>query len=183
MLKTSPDGRSGQSALAIVEKRLTGNNPDDSDIPTPVRRGVRFMLGGGAMTIALGVFWVIVAVADKNALINAKGQRLSNGQIAGGVAETFIFEFLLPAVIWVVMARYNRSGHVWARIVASVLCALDTYNTYGLINSLRGGQTITVAEIIYLVFSIATWILGVLAIAFVWRGESSDYFKARSARR
>jgi len=40
-----------------------------------------------------------------------------------------------------------------------------------------------VAEIIYLVFSIATWILGVLAIAFVWRGESSDYFKARSARR
>ncbi len=56
MLKTSSDGRSGQSALAGLEKRLTGRVPDDSAVPGPVRKAVRFMLAGGAVTAVVGHF-------------------------------------------------------------------------------------------------------------------------------
>jgi hypothetical protein len=178
MLKTSPDGRAG---LAGLEKTLTGSEPDDSVVPAPVRRAVKFMLGGGALTLVTGVFLVIYTIIDASAFKNSKGQQITSGQLAGGVAE-IIVEFLVYAALWVLMARFNRGGRVWARIVASVLCVLDTINTYSLVNSLTTGQTVTVADVVYIVLAIATWILGVLAIALVWRGESSEYFRSRSAR-
>jgi hypothetical protein len=141
------------------------------------------MLGGALVSLILGVFWIVMEVADKNALTDSNGKKLTNGQFAGGVIDYFIFEYLVPAVIWVLMARFNRAGRSWARIVASVLCAIDTYLTFGIINGLRAGETITVADIVLLVLWVASWVIGVIAIALVWRSESGVYFKARSARR
>ena len=179
MLNTSPGG---QSALAAVEKRLVGSNPDDSDVPAPVRKSVRFMLAGGAVTVLTGAFWTIVILINRNAIISAAGQKLSSSQFAGGVIEEVVFYYLIPAVIWVLMARFNRAGRVWARIVASALCAIDTFGAYSTINSLRGGETLTVESVLLLVVTFASWILGVLAIALLWRNESSVYFRSRSAR-
>lgn len=179
MLKTS----SGQPGLAQLEKKLTGRDPDDSAVPAPVRKSVRFMLAGAATTTLLGLFWLVVAFADKNAIIGANGKKVSNGQFAGGVAQIFLLEFLLPAVIWLLMARFNRSGRNWARIVASVLCAIDTYLIFGLVNSLRAGGTVTVADIVYIVFTISIWIVGVISVALLWRAESGAYFRERSGRR
>lgn len=179
MLKTS----SGLPGLAGLEKKITGRDPEDRAVPVPVRKSVRLMLAGSAATVVLGLFWLIVAFADKNAIVGANGQKVSNGQFAGGVVEVFLIEFLLPAVIWLLMARFNRSGQNWARIVASVLCAIDTYLVFGLVNSLRTGATYTVADIVYVVLTLGTWLIGVIAIALLWRGESSTYFRARSARR
>lgn len=185
MLKTSSGGRNGQngqSALVGLEKRLTGRDPDDSVIPSPVRRSVRLMLSGAALTLVSGLFWLIVTLADKAAITNSSSGQISNSQFAGSVVEYLLIEFLIPMGIWILMARFNRGGRTWARIVASVLCAIDTYLTYGLINSLKGGVTLTVADIVYIVLTVATWIVGVIAIAMIWRGESSVYFRARSAR-
>jgi hypothetical protein len=179
MVKTYPGG---QTALAGLEKRLTGSVPDDSAIPNPVRKSVRWMLAGAGITSVLALFWVVVAIADKNALTNASGKKLTNGQFAGGVAEIFV-EFLVPAVVWVVMARYNRAGQNWARIVASLLCALNTYDSYRLVNSLSGGMTLTVIDIVYIVLTLASWVVGVIAIALLWRAESTAYIKARTAAR
>ncbi|HET9079124.1 MAG TPA: hypothetical protein VFO01_01190 [Trebonia sp.] len=179
MLKTS----SGQPSLAGLEKTFTGRDPDDSAVPVPVRKSVRFMLAGGAVTTVLGLFWLIMAFADRNAIIGANGQKVNNGQFAGGLVEVFLIQYLIPVAIWVLMARFNRSGQNWARIVASVLCAIDTYLTFGIINSLRAGQTFTVANIVVLVLWLASWIAGVIAIALLWRGESSVYFKERAAAR
>jgi hypothetical protein len=63
------------------------------------------------------------------------------------------------------------------------LAAISTYDTYALVNSLTGGVTITVAGIIYIVGQLALWVVGIIAIAMVWRSESSAYYKARSAAR
>ena len=183
MLKTSADGQSGQSALTGLEKKLVGRDPEDSAIPVPVRRAVRFMLGGAAMTLLVAVFWLIVAFADRSALTDSNGEKLSGGQFAGGVVQVFIVEFLIPAVLWVLMARFNRAGAIWARIVASVLCAINTYLSFGLVNSLRDGQTLTIADVVYIVLTLASWVIGVIAIALLWRSEASVYFRARSARR
>ena len=182
MLKTSSVGRSGQSALAGLEKRLTGRVPDDSDVPAPVRKAARFMLAGGALTAIIGIFLLFATIADKNALTNSSGKKLSSGQFTSNVVGTAI-TYLILVVIWVLMARMNRAGYAWARILASVFCAISTYDAYSLVNSLKGGTTITVAGVVYIVFTLALWVVGVLAIALSWRSESSAYYRARSAAR
>jgi len=182
MLKTSSSGQSGQLALAELEKRLTGRDPDDSAIPGPVRKAVRFMLAGGATTVIVGVFLVIATVADKNALTDSSGKKLSSAEFTSGVIGTIV-TYLILVALWVLMARLNRSGLQWARILASFFCALSTWDAYQLVNSLSGGQTITVIGVVYIVATLALWVIGVLAVAMLWRSESSAYFKARSAAR
>jgi hypothetical protein len=182
MLKTSSASRSGQSAVAGFEKRLTGRVPDDSEVPGPVRKAVRFMLGGGALTAVTGIFLLIATIADKNALTDSSGKKLSSSEFTSNLVGTVI-TYLILVVIWVLMARMNRSGYNWARILASVFCAISTYDAYSLVNSLKGGTTITVAGIVYIVLTLALWVVGVIAIALIWRSESSAYYRARSAAR
>jgi FtsH-binding integral membrane protein len=182
MLKTSSGDRSGQTAFAGLEKKLTGRVPDDSAIPSPVRRAVRLILAGGLTTAVLGVFLIIVTIADKSALTDSNGKKLTSAEFTSGVVWTVV-TYVILVVVWVLMARMNRSGYNWARILASVFCAISTYDAYTLVNSLSGGETITVVEIVYIVGTLAIWILGVIAIAMLWRSESSAYFKARSAAR
>ena len=169
-------------AVAGLEKRLTGRVPDDSEVPGPVRKAVRFMLGGGALTAVTGIFLLIATIADKNALTDSGGKKLSSSEFTSNLVGTVI-TYLILVVIWVLMARMNRSGYNWARILASVFCAISTYDAYSLVNSLKGGTTITVAGIVYIVLTLALWVVGVIAIALIWRSESSAYYRARSAAR
>jgi len=185
MSKTTPQAArttsGGHTAFADFEKKLTGRDPDDSVVPGPVRKAVRFMLAGGAATAIIGVFLVIATIADKSALTDSSGKKLTSSEFTSGIVGTLVLYVILVA-LWVLMARMNRAGHNWARIVASVLAAISTYDAYGIINSLTGGETITVVGVVYIVFEIGIWILGVLAAAMLWRQESSAYFRARSAR-
>jgi hypothetical protein len=178
MLKTSP----GQTTLAGLEKKLTGSVPDDSDIPGSVRKAVRLMLSGGAVTFVIGVFLVIATVADKNALTDSSGKKISSGELTGSLVYTLVIYLILVAA-WVLMARLNRAGRGWARIVASALAIISTIDAYSIINGLRGGQSVTVTDIVYIIGTLAVWIIGVLAVAMLWRTESGAYFKARSAAR
>ena len=175
MLKTS----SGQTALGGLEKKLTGSVPDDSAVPGPVRRAVRLMLAGGAVTAVIGVFLVIATIADKNALTDSSGKKLSSGEFTSSVVGTVIVYLILVA-IWVLMARMNRAGRGWARWVASALALLSTVNAYSTVNSLTGGETLTVIDIVFIVGTLALWLIGVAAVAMLWRSESSSYFKARA---
>jgi hypothetical protein len=179
MLNTTTGGQAG---LAGLEKRLTGNVPDDSMIPRSVLRGARFMLLGATLTAIVGIFLIVATIIDKSALTDSKGDRLSSGQFASGVAETII-TYVLLLVVWVVMARTNRSGYQWARILASLFCLIASYDAYSLVSSLSGGETITVVGIVYIVFDLALWVVGVLSIAMIWRSDASVYYKSRSAAR
>jgi hypothetical protein len=181
MLKTF-SGDSSQTGLAGLEKRLTGRDPDDSAIPGTVRKAVRFMLGGGAVTLVVGVFLIVATIVDKNALTDSSGKKLSNGEFTSGVVGTAITYVILVA-IWVLMARMNRAGYAWARILASIFAAISTYDTYYLVNSLTKDETITVVGIVYIVGTLIIWALGVLSIAFLWRPDSTAYIRARSAAR
>ena len=75
-----------------------------------------------------------------------------------------LVEYAIMTWVWVLMARLNRSGKTWARIVASVLFALWTFNIYSVVNSLRAGQVITVADIIYIILVVGIWLAGLGAI-------------------
>jgi len=182
MLKTTSGDSSGQTGFAGLEKRLTGRVPDDSAIPGPVRKAVRFMLAGGAVTFIVGVFLIIAFIVDKNVLTDSSGNKLSTSQFTSNIVGSAI-NYVILVAIWVLMARMNRSGRNWARILASVFCAISSYDAYRLVNSLTKNEFISVPIIVYIVGTLIIWALGVLAIAMLWRSESSAYFKARSAAR
>jgi hypothetical protein len=180
MLKTSPGSRSDPSALGSLEKRLTGREPDDSAIPQSVRRAVRLMLSGGALTALVGIFLIIATVADKSALTDSSGKRVTTGEFSGDVAW-IVVEYVIVVAMWVLMARYNRAGRSWARILASVFAVISTYDCYSLVNGLTGGESITVIGYVYIIFTLVVWAVGLVAIAMLWRSESGAYYKARSA--
>jgi hypothetical protein len=176
MLKTS----SGQSALGGLEKKLTGSVPDDSDVPRSVRTSVRLMLAGGAVTALVGVFIVIATIADKNAFSDSSGKQLTSGEFTGYVLYEIVYYLILVAV-WVLMARMNRAGRGWAKWVASALAVVSTFLGYRAINLLGG--TLTVLDIVSIAGTLVPWIIGVLAVAMLWRTESSEYFRSRTAAR
>lgn len=177
MLKTSPGS---QSALVGLEKRLTGSDPDDADIPGPVRKSVRFMLGGALVTALSSLFSIIAVIAVPNLINN--GKQPASGQVTGYIVQTVVLTIVFCSV-WVLMARMNRAGRNWARIAASVLFALSTISLYTAVNSLHTGDYIRVYNIVSFVLAVAEWVCGLGAVALIWRAESSAYIRSRSAAR
>lgn len=172
----------GQTALAGIEKRLTGNVPDDSEVPAPVRKSVRFMLAGAGVTVVFALFESIVILADRNAIGNINGKPPSSAQV--GEAVVFVLlEYAILTAVWILMARLNRAGRTWARYAAFVLFAISTWQLYSVVHSVSAAQFITVADIIYLVLIFAMWVAGMGAVAMLLRPESAVYFKQRSALR
>jgi hypothetical protein len=175
MFKTSTVGR---SALASIETKLSGGYPDDPRVPATVRKAGRFMLAGAAITAVICVFQVIVTIIDKS-LIDVNGKPPTSSQLTIGVL-ILIVSYAVYIALWILMARFTRAGHNWARIVSSVLFAISTWQLYSTINSLKANVTITVADIIFIICTVAIWIAGVGAVALLWRSESSAYFKGQS---
>jgi len=182
MLNTSsggPGSRAGLLVLANLEKRLAGRDPDDADIPAPVRTSVRLMLGGALVTALAGLFTVIVTLA--NPPLTSNGKQPTASQLSGDIIQVVLLTVVYCA-LWLLMARMSRSGRNWARIVASLLFAISTYSLYSAINSLRSGQFFDAVDIVSFILAIGEWVCGLGAIAMLWRAESSEYFKARMAK-
>jgi putative copper export protein len=138
------------------------------------------MLGGATVTVVAGLFSIVVAIVDPN-LINS-GKKPTSSQLTGDIVQVLVLTIVYCA-LWLVMARKNRSGRPWARIVASVLFALSTISLYSSVNSLHAGQTVRVVNIVSFVLVIAEWLCGLGAVALLWRAESGVYFKSSSALR
>ena len=175
----SPIG--GGTAFAGIETRLSGGTPDDPSLPATMRKAVRFMLAGAAITVVFAVFEVIATIVDKNS-IDINGKPPTSSQLATAIIF-LIVSYLVYTLLWVLMARFNRAGQKWARIVASVLFAISTIQLYQTVASLHGGQVITAADIIFIIITLASWAVGVGAIAMLWRPDSSAYFQAETLRR
>jgi hypothetical protein len=171
----------GGTAFAGIETKLSGGAPDDPGLPATMRKAVRFMLAGAAVTAVFALFVVIVTIVDKNS-IDVNGRPLSSSELATDIVATIV-TYAVYILLWVLMARFNRAGQKWARIVASVLFAISTFQLYQTIDSLHGGQIITAADIIYIIITLALWIAGVGAVAMLWRPDSSAYFQAQTIRR
>jgi hypothetical protein len=66
------------------------------------------------------------------------------------------------------MALTCKAGKNWARIVSTVLFVLDTL--FLLLGLARAGAAASS------LVSILTWLIGLGAVIFLWRKDSSEYF-------
>lgn len=151
------------------------------DVPQPssIRTAVRLMLVGAAVSLVS----VVVSLATLGTLkddirdeLVKDDPNVSQSTIDGAYTVAIGFVVVLGAVgvlLWLWMAWKNGQGRSWARVVATVLGALNVLFTLMSFTSAN-------AEPIVLVFSAINLILSVVILVLLWRKDSSDFYIASS---
>lgn len=148
--------------------------------PRTVRRAVWLMYAGAAtMTVffvtalaTMGGFKNAVIAANKTAK-NPMTPSQINGYVNGYTLYVIVIG-ILSIGLWLWMARTNARGRNWARVTATILFCLWTVNTIGVV------QTKVIES---LVFPVIAWLIGAVAVFFLWRQESGVFFGEVSAAR
>ncbi|HEX9553120.1 MAG TPA: hypothetical protein VF983_07940 [Streptosporangiaceae bacterium] len=144
--------------------------PVPPEPPRSVMIAVRLMYAGAALT-AIGLVIGVIGVATGEEALRASHRHATLAQLHA--TQSFLIAVsVISGVIeigaWLLMARANRSGLKWARIAATVLFALGTWN---LISHIIGTATVT-----NLAYTALMWLVGLGAVFFLWRKDSSAYF-------
>ncbi|MBO0801479.1 MAG: hypothetical protein J2P25_00170 [Nocardiopsaceae bacterium] len=159
------------AALGKLLPALEG--PPTGILPRSMQRAVRLMLSGAGATAVWGIFLVVVTVVNRDQLVGANGKKLTTGQLSGAIVFNILIIIILAA-LWVLMARMNQRGRKWARIAATGLFALWTYESYLTIGTVIASAMV----IIDLVLVLLIWAIGLGALILLWRPESSEYFQS-----
>ncbi len=149
--------------------------------PQSLRNAVRLMWVGAALA-AIGVILTLafsskVKSAVTKAAVKANATRRSQGKsvlttsqihsVANATVILLVIVGIIALLLWVWMAWANNKGSNWARIVATVLFGLNTISV--LLEVGRASITIIVVAI--------GWLVGLGAIVFLWRKETTAYIR------
>jgi len=146
--------------------------PQRPPAPPSVQTAVKFMYAGAALS-AIGLIIGLVTIHSLRAAILKRDPNYSTSQVHGAevaLVGGIVLVAIIGVGLWLWMAWANGRGKSWARIVASVLFAI---NTLDLVLSLSQPHAV-----LSLLFQILIWLAGLGAIVFLWRSESSSYFSA-----
>ncbi len=145
--------------------------PSRPSAPQSVLRAVQVMYAGAAVSL-IGI------IVDMTTLSSTKSEiakhitdpttvRVNNAEhVAIGI---FIVGGLIGAALWLWMAQTCKAGKGWARIVSTVLFAIDT------ISAATGGGVSAAG--VTRIYGLVVWLVGLAAIILLWQRASSAYFK------
>lgn len=154
--------------------------------PKTLRNAVRLMLGGAALAL-IGVIVTLsfsgkIKTAVTNAAITANQTAarehkavLTTTQIhslANAFVDVYVFALVISLLLWVWMAWANNRGGSWARIVGTVLFALNT-----LVLVFDIGRVSIV-----LIFIVLGWLIGLGATILLWNRQTTQYINAGRVR-
>jgi hypothetical protein len=137
--------------------------------PATVRNAVRFMYAGAVASL-IGVVVGLTQGVSKSAIHKA-APNLTTSQVntaASLAVITSVVFGIIGIALWLVIARASARGRNWARITGTVFFALETLS---LLLGLARPQVTLVK-----VFPILIWLIGLGAVIFLWRPDSSRYF-------
>jgi uncharacterized membrane protein len=161
--------------------------PQRPPVPASVRNAVRLMYLGAAVSLTKVIVDLATYRTTRSAMLSAlkTSIRKSGGVLPtvsvfnSGFAATLALVCVLGVIgagLWIFVARGSRNGKDWARTTASVLFGLDTLAL--LIGppdmGIRGPEA-TISRL----FVGIVWLIGLTAVVFLWRKDSSAFFKAR----
>ena len=150
--------------------------PERGEAPPSVLKAVKLMYAGAAVSTVSLIVSVILPlsnIAASKAALKKDHPNLTVSQVNQafnlGIAVA-ILSGAVGAVLWLWMARANGQGKNWARITSSVFFALATVSLFSVLNA---------PSVLGIIFAVALWVVGLGAIIYLWRGESSEFFKPR----
>jgi hypothetical protein len=138
--------------------------------PASVRNAVKVMYAGAAASLVYAITFIATLSATKSA-IEQHSPRLTASQVNGmqqALVTSAIVSGLISAGLWIFIAQACKSGKNWARTTGTVLFGINTVQVLG-------GVPIPVAAPAKLV-ALVVWLLGLAAVALLWRGTSSAFF-------
>jgi MFS family permease len=144
------------------------------EAPQQVVNASRLMYLGAAISAIDFVVGLTTLGSLKNAFRTAD-PHLTSSQINADVGAALgvdAFFALLGIGLWLWMAYANRRGRSWARVIATVLFALDTLLLMALILQPHLAYS--------LIVQILIWLAGLGAIILLWMRESSAYYQTVS---
>jgi len=143
-----------------------------------VRAAVRLMYAGGAASAAELVIGLTLIIGDIQ--VAAHGQFLGHSLAAQKplVITVWIVFGLAGTSLWLWMARANGQGRNWARIVSTVMFALNTLALGGAFTRpvSHPGFGVTVLYFGSIVLFVAGWLVGGAAVWLLWRPGSDAFF-------
>jgi ABC-type transport system involved in cytochrome bd biosynthesis fused ATPase/permease subunit len=154
--------------------------------PSSLRTAVRLMWAGAALSLIGVIITLAFSSRIKTAITNAaiKANKTAASQhktqltasqihtLANATFAILVVFGIIGVLLWVWMAWANNKGSSWARIVATVLFAL---NTIGLIFEV-GRASVSLISILL------EWLVGVGAIILLWRRETTQFINAGRMR-
>lgn len=161
---------------------MTPPAPGSMARPQSVSNAVKLMYAGAALSVVTMILTPMSTDGIRAQIEDAMAGQptaLTPDQIDGFVAVAVVMSLVFGLVavgLWLLMAWANGKGKSWARIVATVLFALSA------LSFLTSLPQIGSAPLLVGVSGVTT-VVGALAIYFLWRKESSAWFRAQSAPR
>lgn len=143
--------------------------------PASVLTAVKAMYAGAAASL-LGIVVDLLTVGTTKTEIARHSPSMTAGQVAStqhALIAGFIAGGVIAAAVWIVLARLCQRGRGWARITGTVLFGLATVDTLV-------GLTTPLALAARL-WALVVWLAGLVAVVFLWRRASSDYFRQTPA--
>jgi hypothetical protein len=151
--------------------------------PPALRNAVRLMWVGAALALVSVIVTLAFSSKIKSSVtktaIKANATRRSEGKAvlttsqihSLGSATVIVLAVagIIAVLLWAWMAWANNKGSSWARIVATVLFALNTISL--IFGAGRVGVTIIVVAL--------GWLVGLVAVVLLWRKETTAYVRPR----
>jgi hypothetical protein len=147
--------------------------PEPSRQPAPqsVVRAVQVMYAGAAVSL-IGMIINLATLSSVKSEIIRQRPTWTTAQVNNALHAVIglsVVEGLLGVALWIWMAQTCRAGKTWARIVSTVLFAIDTLSLVAGA-AVPGGGTSRI-------YGIVIWLIGLAAIVLLWQRSSSDYFR------
>jgi hypothetical protein len=145
--------------------------PDKPPAPQSVLNAVKLMYAGAAVSTVSLIISLATISGTKDAIKKAKPSLTATqvNQLNTFIIALAVVSGVIGVALWLWMARKNGEGKSWARILSTVLFALATLDLFGVLSQPK--------TVLGLVFPVLTWLIGLGAVVFLWRRESTEFFK------
>lgn len=150
-----------------------GQPPAKPEPPSSILTAVKLMYAGAVLSL----LWTLLVLPQRDVLRDALDDQ--NLDMTAGELDSLINTLigvmvvvgLITVGLWILLARANRSGKSWARVVATILGGIAIL--VGLLGMLQG-------DAIGLVMNLVLVVLAVWILVLLYRRESSEYYSAVS---
>ena len=139
--------------------------------PIPVLNAVKLMYAGAAVSAVSLIISLVSIGGTKDAIRKARPSLTATqvNQLNTFIIALAVVSGVVGVALWLWMARKNGQGKNWARILSTVLFGLATLDMFGVFSQPK--------TVLGLVFPVLTWLIGLGAVVFLWRRESTEFFK------
>ena len=147
-------------------------DPERPPAPPSVLNAVKLMYVGAAISVVSLVISLASIGGTKDAIRKARPSLTATqvNQLNTFIIALAVVSGVVGVALWLWMARANGQGKNWARITSSVFFALATLSLFSVLNA---------PSVLGIIFAVALWVVGLGAIIYLWRGESTEFFKRR----